>query len=99
METFVTIENKQEIALSLETAAKWFAGLDERQQAKFFSLCEEQFQTFDAEGQCYYIAKAADIPAKLFIYRMANFFKATGLHGKNGDDAVNTYPEYEFEME
>lgn len=87
----VDIHTREEITLDLETAAAWFASLDDIQQAKWLELVEDEFQKFDAEGQAYHIGKQASTKARNFVFRLGNTFACRGLGGKNWTDAVNRY--------
>ena len=51
----ITVTTK--INLDIETAAKWFANLDDDQMCKFLVLVAKEAETYpsDPDGQCYYL--------------------------------------------
>ena len=84
------------VKLTPEIVAEWFAGAYDDEQALALSLIEDHMNSLGAhkrDTQLIYLSAKCDTRARNFIFRMANWFKARGLGGKQWEDAIEHYPE------
>lgn len=84
------------VKLTPEIVAEWFAGAFDDEQAQTLSLIEDKMNTLGShlrDMQLIHLSIKADTRARDFIFRMANWFKARGLGGKQWEDAIEHYPE------
>lgn len=50
-----TVKTTVEIELTAELAAKWFAGLDDDEMAKFLTLVAAEARNYNSENQWFYL--------------------------------------------